>query len=162
LRWPAGCVPRRFCCAPPSRCNAEAVAAPWGTVLPALRRDELIAGASNCYFESPTDWVSSLACGDTHPARQQQVRQGCWTPRHAGFAKAGRPRDHRVQGPLAAPSQGHAKSSPNTAMACPYFKRSLVPRWLPWLLTILYSAWATRSPTYIHRRPTPGLPRESW
>ena len=62
--------------APPSRCNAEAVAAPWGTVLPALWRDELIAGASHCDFESPTDWMCRLACGDTDPARQQQVRQG--------------------------------------------------------------------------------------
>lgn len=62
--------------APPSRCNAEAVAAPWGTALQALWRDELIAGASHCDFESPTDWVCRLACGDTDPARQQRVRQG--------------------------------------------------------------------------------------
>lgn len=61
--------------APPSRCNAEAVAAPWGTVLPALWRDELIAGASHCDFESPTDWMCRLACGDTDPARQQRVHQ---------------------------------------------------------------------------------------
>ena len=62
--------------APPSRCNAEAVAAPWGTVFPALWRDELIAGASHCDFESPTNWMCRLACGDTDPARQQRVRQG--------------------------------------------------------------------------------------
>ena len=62
--------------ATPSRCNAEAVAAPWGTALPALWRDELIAGASHCDFESPTDWMCRLACGDTDPARQQRVRQG--------------------------------------------------------------------------------------
>ena len=62
--------------APPSRCNAEAVAASWGTALPALWRDELIAGASHCDFESPTDWMCRLACGDTDPARQQRVRQG--------------------------------------------------------------------------------------
>jgi dienelactone hydrolase len=62
--------------APPSRCNAEAVAAPWGTALPALWRDELIAGASHCDFESPTDWMCRLACGETDPARQQRVRQG--------------------------------------------------------------------------------------
>ena len=62
--------------APPSRCNAEAVAAPWATVLPALWRDELIAGASHCDFESPTDWMCRTACGDTDPARQQRVRQG--------------------------------------------------------------------------------------
>ena len=62
--------------APPSRCNAEAVAAPWAGALPALWRDELIAGASHCDFESPTDWMCRLACGHTDPARQQQVRQG--------------------------------------------------------------------------------------
>lgn len=62
--------------APPSRCNAEAVAAPWGSVLPALWRDELIADASHCDFESPTDWMCRLACGDPDPARQQRVRQG--------------------------------------------------------------------------------------
>jgi dienelactone hydrolase len=62
--------------APPSRCNAEAVAAPWATALPVLWRDELIAGASHCDFESPSDWMCRLACGDTDPARQQRVRQG--------------------------------------------------------------------------------------
>jgi dienelactone hydrolase len=76
--------------APPSRCNAEAVAAPWGTVLPALWRDEMIAGASHCDFESPSDWMCRLACGDTDPARQQQVRQGVldaaarWLPSAGG------------------------------------------------------------------------------
>lgn len=62
--------------APPSRCNADAVAAPWCTVLPALWRDELIVGASHCDCVSPTDWMCRLACGDTDPARQQRVRQG--------------------------------------------------------------------------------------
>ncbi len=62
--------------APPSRCNANAVAAPWGAALPALWRDELIAEASHCDFESPTDWMCRLACGDEDPARQQRVRQG--------------------------------------------------------------------------------------
>jgi hypothetical protein len=62
--------------APPSRCNAEAVAAPWASTLPRLWRDELIAGASHCDFESPSDWMCRLACGDTDPARQQRVRQG--------------------------------------------------------------------------------------
>ena len=62
--------------APPSRCNADAAAAPWATALPALWRDEPIAGASHCDFDSPTDWMCRLACGDTDPARQQRVRQG--------------------------------------------------------------------------------------
>ena len=61
--------------APPSRCNADAAAAPWAGALPALWRDDLIAGASHCDFESPSDWMCRLACGDTDPARQQRVRQ---------------------------------------------------------------------------------------
>jgi len=61
--------------APPSSCNAEAVAASWGSVLPGLWRDELITGASHCDFESPSDWLCRLACGDTDPARQARVRQ---------------------------------------------------------------------------------------
>ncbi len=62
--------------APASRCNANAVAAPWGTELKTLWRDDLIAGASHCDFEAPTDWKCRLACGDTDPARQLQVRNG--------------------------------------------------------------------------------------
>jgi dienelactone hydrolase len=62
--------------APASRCNANAVAAPWGSELKALWHDELIAEASHCDFEAPTDWKCRLACGDTDPARQLQVRQG--------------------------------------------------------------------------------------
>ncbi|MEY3273112.1 MAG: hypothetical protein RLZZ341_2013 [Pseudomonadota bacterium] len=79
--------------APPSRCNAEAVAAPWATALPRLWRDELIAGASHCDFESPSDWMCRLACGDTDPARQQRVRQALldaaarWLPVEVGQSR---------------------------------------------------------------------------
>lgn len=62
--------------APPSSCNADAVAAPWATALPRLWRDEVIEQASHCDFESPTDWMCRVACGDEDPARQQRVRQG--------------------------------------------------------------------------------------
>jgi dienelactone hydrolase len=62
--------------APASSCNAKAVAAPWGSEMKVLWRDELIAGASHCDFEAPSDWKCRLACGDTDPARQLQVRQG--------------------------------------------------------------------------------------
>ena len=62
--------------APASRCNASAVAAPWGAELKALWRDDLIAGASHCDFEAPSDWKCRLVCGDTDPVRQLQVRQG--------------------------------------------------------------------------------------
>jgi dienelactone hydrolase len=62
--------------APASSCNAKAVAAPWGSEMKTLWRDELIAGASHCDFEAPSDWKCRLACGDTDPSRQLQVRQG--------------------------------------------------------------------------------------
>jgi dienelactone hydrolase len=62
--------------APASSCNAKAVAAPWGSEMKALWRDELIAGASHCDFEAPSDWKCRWVCGDTDPARQLQVRQG--------------------------------------------------------------------------------------
>jgi hypothetical protein len=60
--------------APPSRCNAEAVAAPWGERLPALVSDRVIANASHCDFEAPTDWMCRLACGAADPERQAIVR----------------------------------------------------------------------------------------
>lgn len=62
--------------APASRCNAQSVSAPWRLELKALWRDELIAGASHCDFEAPTDWMCRLACGDTDASRQSIVRQG--------------------------------------------------------------------------------------
>jgi len=73
--------------APPSRCNAESVAAPWAQALPALRADRVIAGASHCDFEAPSDWMCRIACGAPDPARQAQVRAALidamerWLPR---------------------------------------------------------------------------------
>jgi dienelactone hydrolase len=60
--------------APPSRCNAESVAAPWGAALPKLQADTVIEGATHCDFESPTDWMCRWACGGADPGRQAQVR----------------------------------------------------------------------------------------
>lgn len=60
--------------APPSRCNAEAVAAPWGGRLQALVSDRVIANGSHCDFEAPTDWMCSLACGAADSERQAIVR----------------------------------------------------------------------------------------
>jgi dienelactone hydrolase len=60
--------------APASRCNAEAVAAPWARLLPALVSDRVIDQASHCDFEAPTDWMCRLACGAADPARQAIVR----------------------------------------------------------------------------------------
>ncbi len=80
--------------APPSRCNAQAVAAPWAGLLPALVSDRVIDGASHCDFESPTDWMCRWTCGTPDPARQEVVRAALrdaidrWLPR--GVATAGR------------------------------------------------------------------------
>jgi dienelactone hydrolase len=60
--------------APPSRCNAESVAAPWGAALTRLQADTVIKGATHCDFESPTDWMCRWACGGADPGRQAQVR----------------------------------------------------------------------------------------
>jgi hypothetical protein len=60
--------------APPSRCNAQSVAEPWGRLLPSLVADRVLAGASHCDFESPSDWICGLACGAADPARQALVR----------------------------------------------------------------------------------------
>jgi dienelactone hydrolase len=60
--------------APPSRCNAQSVAEPWGRLLPALVADRVVDGASHCDFESPSDWICALACGAPDPARQALVR----------------------------------------------------------------------------------------
>jgi dienelactone hydrolase len=62
--------------APASQCNAQSVAAVWRTELQELWRDTLIAGASHCDFEAPTDWMCRLACGATDVSRQLQVRKG--------------------------------------------------------------------------------------
>lgn len=61
--------------APPSRCNAESVSAPWGRALPRLLSDRVIEDASHCDFESPSDWMCRLACGATDPQRQAIVHR---------------------------------------------------------------------------------------
>jgi dienelactone hydrolase len=72
--------------APASSCNAHSVAEPWSLALRALWRDEVIAQASHCDFEAPTDWICRLACGAPDVSRQLQVRQslleaaGKWLP----------------------------------------------------------------------------------
>ena len=62
--------------APASRCNAYSASAPWSSQFKSLWRDDLIAGASHCDFEAPTDWMCRLACGETDAFRQALVRQG--------------------------------------------------------------------------------------
>lgn len=86
--------------APPSRCNAQSVAAPWATALPALVSDRVIEGASHCDFESPSDWLCALACGAPDPARQAIVRRTLmdaldrWLPRVTHASAQGAPDVH--------------------------------------------------------------------
>ncbi len=68
-------VPAKLVRAPPSFCNAYAIAAPWATALPRLAEDRVIDGASHCDFEGPTDRACTLFCGATDPQRQRIVRQ---------------------------------------------------------------------------------------
>jgi dienelactone hydrolase len=68
-------VPTLLLRAPPSSCNAQSVAAPWAGALSGLESDEIIAGASHCDFESPTDRVCQWACGGADPMRQRLIEQ---------------------------------------------------------------------------------------
>jgi hypothetical protein len=83
--------------APPSRCNAQSVSAPWGPALPRLLSDRVIDSASHCDFESPSDWICHLACGPADADRQAEVRSTLleavdrWLPPAAATAPPARP-----------------------------------------------------------------------
>jgi acetyl esterase/lipase len=62
--------------APPSSCNAYSIAAPWVKALPNLIEDRVIAEASHCDFEAPSDWICRVACGRVDPTRQQAIGEG--------------------------------------------------------------------------------------
>lgn len=62
--------------APPSPCNAFSIAEPWVKALPNLVEDRVIDGANHCDFESPTDWVCRMICGEQDPERHRAVREG--------------------------------------------------------------------------------------
>jgi hypothetical protein len=83
--------------APPSRCNAQSVSAPWGRALPRLLSDRVIDAASHCDFESPSDWICHLACGPADAGRQAEVRRtlleavDLWLPPVPAAPPPGRP-----------------------------------------------------------------------
>ena len=83
--------------APPSRCNAQSVSAPWARALPRLLSDRVIDSASHCDFESPSDWICHLACGPADADRQAEVRRTLleavdrWLPPAAATAPPARP-----------------------------------------------------------------------
>jgi dienelactone hydrolase len=67
-------IPARLVRAPSSACNAFSIAEPWTRALRQLEEDRVIANATHCDFESPTDRLCQWACGAADPARQQSVR----------------------------------------------------------------------------------------
>jgi dienelactone hydrolase len=58
----------------PSACNAYGIARPWAEVLPRLADHRLLALATHCDFESPTDWLCRLICGAPTPAIAQSIQ----------------------------------------------------------------------------------------
>ncbi len=67
-------IPARLVRAPSSACNAFSIAEPWTRALRQLEEDRVIANATHCDFESPTDQLCQIVCGKADPARQQIVR----------------------------------------------------------------------------------------
>lgn len=67
--------PARLLRAPSAFCNAYGISSPWIDALKQLQQDRVIADASHCDFESPTDRTCQIFCGKADPARQAVVRQ---------------------------------------------------------------------------------------
>jgi pimeloyl-ACP methyl ester carboxylesterase len=59
---------------PSAGCNAYAIAEPWVEALPNLVVDRVLAEASHCDFEDPTDRLCEFVCGRADPARQAAVQ----------------------------------------------------------------------------------------
>jgi pimeloyl-ACP methyl ester carboxylesterase len=66
-------IPAYLLRAPASRCNAFAIAEPWKDVLPKLQSDRVIAEATHCDFEWPTDGLCRAACGGSDDARRKLI-----------------------------------------------------------------------------------------
>jgi dienelactone hydrolase len=66
-------VPATLVRAPSNPCNAYGSAAPWAGAFAQPAGDTLIAGATHCDFESPTDVGCKFLCGETSAAREQRV-----------------------------------------------------------------------------------------
>jgi dienelactone hydrolase len=66
-------VPAYLLRAPSSRCNAFSIAEPWREALPKLVSDRVVANATHCDFESPTDGLCRAACGGSDDARRKAI-----------------------------------------------------------------------------------------
>ena len=60
---------------PATPCNAYGSAAPWGTAFARPAGDTLVADATHCDFESPTDGWCRFFCGESDAARERRVRE---------------------------------------------------------------------------------------
>lgn len=67
-------VPAYLLRSPSAACNAYSIAEPWAGALAELVDDRILADASHCDFEAPTDRICEFVCGPAHPARQEAVR----------------------------------------------------------------------------------------
>jgi dienelactone hydrolase len=96
--------------APPSRCNAESVSAPWRLAVPRLLSDRVIPSASHCDFESPSDWVCHLACGRADADRQAEVRHALVEAAERWLGAGANQVANQVANPGAAPGTAPASN----------------------------------------------------
>lgn len=68
-------IPATLVRAPATPCNAYGSAAPWGKAFAQPAGDTLVADATHCDFESPTDIWCRFFCGESDAAREGRVRE---------------------------------------------------------------------------------------
>lgn len=68
-------IPATLVRAPATPCNAYGSAAPWGPAFKRPAGDTLVADATHCDFESPTDGWCRFFCGESDAARERRVRE---------------------------------------------------------------------------------------
>ena len=68
-------IPAALVRAPATPCNAYGSAAPWGKSFAQPAGDTLVADATHCDFESPTDGWCRFFCGESDAARERRVRE---------------------------------------------------------------------------------------
>jgi dienelactone hydrolase len=80
-------VPALGLFAPAAACNAYHA----GRALFAARNDHVtleVSGATHCHFESPSNWLCRLACGEPHDARGSTALRARITAAATAFARA--------------------------------------------------------------------------
>ena len=78
-------VPAALVRAPATPCNAYGSAAPWNKAFARPAGDTLVADATHCDFESPTDGWCRFFCGESDEARQRRVREALFAAVMARF-----------------------------------------------------------------------------